>query len=65
MLSNIFVSFISEQPLGNGNGEVSIMKKNVIVASDLFRHFAIDNVIDEAVKNLHLTVKAGEFIAIH
>lgn len=41
------------------------MKDNVIVASDLCRHFTIDDVIVEAVKNLNLTVEEGDFISIY
>jgi putative ABC transport system ATP-binding protein len=41
------------------------MKENVIVASDLCRHFTIDDVIVEAVKKLNLTVTEGDFISIH
>ncbi len=41
------------------------MKERAIVASDLCRHFAIDEVIVEAIQNLDLTVEEGEFISIH
>jgi putative ABC transport system ATP-binding protein len=41
------------------------MKEKVVVASELCRHFAIDNVVVEAVKNLDLTVEEGEFVSIY
>ncbi|PVX23268.1 MAG: ABC transporter ATP-binding protein [Candidatus Bathyarchaeum sp.] len=41
------------------------MKENVIVASELCRHFTIDDVIVEAVKNLNLTVEEDDFVSIY
>ena len=41
------------------------MKEKVVVASALCRQFEIDDVVVEAVKNVDLTVEAGEFISIY
>ena len=41
------------------------MRENVIVASALFRQSEIDDVVVDAIKNLNLTVKEGEFVSIY
>jgi putative ABC transport system ATP-binding protein len=41
------------------------LTETVVVVSGLCRHFEIDGVIVEALKNMDLTVEAGEFISIY
>ena len=41
------------------------MTEKVVVASALCRQFEIDDVVVEALKNIDLTVEAGEFISTY
>ena len=41
------------------------MKEKVIVATVLCKHYEIDDVTVEAIKNLDFTVDKGEFLSIY
>ena len=45
--------------------EHQIVTEKVVVASDLCKQFKIDDVFVNAINNLNLTVKEGEFISIY
>ncbi len=41
------------------------MKEKVVLASDLCKHFEIDDIVVEAIKDVNLTVEEGEFLSIY